>query len=216
MRGAAEKPDIVLWLGDYAYKMGYIERYSLPDPSFMDTEETIAAMASIDAPMGSYAILGNHDWWWNGLEVLTLLTQTHIQPLVDDAILATHPETGAALWIAGLDDVSAPRPSDPEAVLGRTDQSAPVVMLSHSPDIWPRIPASVPITFAGHTHCGQIALPFIQRAAAPIRSKDLVCGLTADGPRQLYVSSGVGVGGVPARFLAPPEIVIVSFVPAQP
>ena len=212
-RAAAEKPDIILWLGDYAYDGGLYRRLDIRDWTFVEPAETIQAMASIDAPMGSYAILGNHDWWWDGPEVQRLIRQTHIRLLIDEAVLVTHPETGASLWIAGLDDISAPRPTDLKGVLAKTDDSAPTLVLSHSPDIFPRIPAGPTLTLSGHTHCGQVLVPFVGRPIVPIRHKQYACGLFEEGERRLFVTAGIGTALMPVRFLTPPEVVIIDLVP---
>ncbi|MEM9879590.1 MAG: metallophosphoesterase [Pseudomonadota bacterium] len=214
-RAVAEQPDIVFWVGDYAYQPLLFERLPwLPDPVFFKTEDTVDAMATLTAPMGVYAVLGNHDWWWNGPEVLRLLGQTQIKTLLDEAVLARHPKTGAALWIAGLEDVSTPRFTDPNAVVAQTDPSAPIIALTHSPDVLPLVPPQAAFTFAGHTHCGQVGVPGVQQAVAPIQRKEYACGFAA-GPegQRLYVTSGIGTSALPIRFLARPEIVVVTFVP---
>lgn len=212
-RAQQENPDIVLWLGDYAYDGGLYKKLGISDRVFVEPAQIIEAMATITAPMGAYAVLGNHDWWWNGPEVARLLRQTHIRPLIDEAVLARHPTSGAALWIAGLDDISAPRPANVEKTLGQTDASAPVIVLSHSPDIFPRIPRGPALTLSGHTHCGQVLVPFAGRPIVPIENKRYACGLIVEEARRLYVTSGIGTAIVPLRFLTPPEIAVIDLVP---
>lgn len=208
-RAAAEEPDIVLWLGDYAYD-GSLTRIW---PSlFVDPARTVAAMERLDAPMGAWAVLGNHDWWWDGPRMIELLADTEIRLLMDETGTAEHPETGARLRIAGLDDLSSGRTTDPEAVLAnRVD--APTVVLSHSPDAFPLLPDGFALALAGHSHCGQVWLPLIGRPILPIRETRFACGLVEEGGRRHFVTSGIGTAIVPVRFLAPPEVVILELVP---
>ncbi len=213
---ASQQPDIVLWLGDYAYDPHWSRSLGIEDWNFVPPADTVAAMATIEAPMGAYAVLGNHDWWWNGPEVKRLLGRTHITVLVDRAVRAEHPKTGAALWIAGLDDLSTPRRYDLAGTLGQTDPSAPVLLLSHSPDIFPQVPASVALTLSGHTHGGQVLIPGFGRPIVPIRHRQYAYGLFEEGARRLLVTAGIGTAILPLRFLTPPEIVVLDLVPARP
>ena len=106
----AQKPDIIFFVGDYAYEPIVWGQTRWNTFLNVNPADTISAMARIHAPMGCYAILGNHDWWWNGPEVIRLLKQTHIQLLRDQAILAQH--KGQKLWVAGLEDMATPLPYD--------------------------------------------------------------------------------------------------------
>lgn len=209
-------PDIVLWLGDYVYDSNALHRLGIRDWIFVEPSAVIKAMASVDAPMGSFAILGNHDWWWNGPEVARLIDQTHIRLLIDEAAYAQHPETGAALWIAGLDDISTPRQTNVPAVLSQTDSRAPTIILSHSPDIFPRIPDGPALTLSGHTHCGQVYIPGVGRPYVPIRYPQYACGLIEEAGKRLYVTSGIGTAVLPIRFMTMPEIVVIELRPAAP
>lgn len=213
--GAAEDPDIVLWLGDYAYEPGWARLIGLHDLMFVEPAAIAHEMGRIDAPMGSYAILGNHDWWWDGSAMWRLLEEKGVTVLVDRAVKAAHPESGAALWIVGLDDLSAPRIYDLAGALAQTDDSAPKLLLSHSPDVFPEAPPEIALTLSGHTHGGQIVLPMIGALAAPIENRDHVYGLVEEEGRRLFVTAGIGTAIVPMRFGRPPEVAVIELVPAR-
>jgi len=119
---------------------------------------------------------------------------------------------GGAFWLAGLADYESTRaqPSYGEALNGLQDND-PVIAMSHWPDAFATAPDRVTMTFAGHTHCGQVNLPFFGRLlhASP-GSEMWPCGLYTDAGRKLYVSGGVGVSIMPVRFNQPPEIAIVT------
>jgi predicted MPP superfamily phosphohydrolase len=210
---AKQKPDIVFYVGDYAYEQRWAQRYGIQDWFSVDPADIVKAMARINAPMGVYAVMGNHDYWWNGEAVKKMIRATHIQLLLNEARLA---QTGRqTLWVAGLDDLVSGQPYSLKQALSKTNDTTPIVLLSHSPDIFPSVPASVALTLAGHTHGGQVYIPGIGRPIVPVRYKKYAMGLFKENGRQLFVTSGIGTAIVPIRFLTPPEIVVLNLVPAH-
>ncbi len=210
-RGAALNPDIVFFVGDYAYEHGTLSRLGLFQPFFVPPADTVAAMARIQAPMGVFAVMGNHDWWWDGPEVLRLVGKTHIRMLLDEAVWVERGDQG--LWVVGLEDIATPRRSRPDLVLARTDPRGPRVVLTHSPDAFPDLPSSAELTLAGHTHGGQVWLPLLGRPVVPIRHKEFAYGQFVRGSKHLIVTAGVGLSILPVRFLTPPELVLLELVP---
>jgi predicted MPP superfamily phosphohydrolase len=91
----------------------------------------------------------------------------------------------------------------------RTDD--PVLLLVHEPDIFPRVPDRVALTLAGHTHGGQIRLPFIWPAFVPSKfGKRFAYGHIVEDGRHMIVSGGLGTSVVPARLGVPPEVVRIE------
>jgi predicted MPP superfamily phosphohydrolase len=91
------------------------------------------------------------------------------------------------------------------------DKSNPVILLAHEPDIFPEVPERVSLTLCGHTHGGQVALPFIGRPVVPSRYGDRYAyGHIVEDGRHLIVSGGLGCSGIPVRFGVPPEIVVID------
>jgi hypothetical protein len=81
----------------------------------------------------------------------------------------------------------------------------PVILLAHEPDIFVRVPERVTLTLSGHTHGGQVRLPFIGRPVIPSRyGQRFAYGHIVEGGRNLIVSSGLGMTGLPIRFMVPP------------
>lgn len=210
-RAAAERPDLVFWLGDYTY--GDSPLLGLGLPVLVRPEGVIAAMAKLEAPMGAYAVLGNHDWAWGGGEIAGLVRQTDIRLLIGEAVVARHPKTDAALRIVGLDDISTParRPDPGIARPGPADP--PTLVLSHSPDVFPLLPPGFALALAGHTHCGQVKLPLLGPLILPIRHERFACGLVHERGHRFFVTAGLGTSILPMRFLAPPEIVVLDLKP---
>ena len=123
---------------------------------------------------------------------------------------------GVALAVAGWDPAALDeRDVDLEAALTRVPEHAAVLMFSHDPDLFPRVPARVALTLSGHTHGGQVAVPLLRRRWIPSRYGERYAGgHVVEGGRQLFITRGVGSSGVPVRLGAPPEVVVLKLRPA--
>jgi len=203
-----ERPDVVVLLGDYAGGHEPWEKRAGPDRSVI--MRGVAALADARAPYGRVAVLGNHDWWYDGPAMEHELRRVGIPVLENDALRVARPE--GAFWIAGLADLASRRAQpSPALALARVPADEPVILLAHEPDSFAGVPARVALTLAAHSHCGQINLPFLEgRVAASPGSARWSCGIYEEGGRKLFVTGGLGVSILPARFRAPPEIVIVT------
>ena len=207
-RLSAERPEIIVFLGDYA---GSHEPAAVRAQAERSTIlRGVAALGRAHAPLGRVAVLGNHDWWYDGPAIETALRRAGITVLENDAVRVARP--GGAFWIAGLADLDSQR-TEPSAktALAAVPPGEPVVLLTHWPDAWPLVPPRVALTLAGHTHCGQVDLPILGRLVHASRaSARWACGRYDKGGRILYVTGGLGTSILPVRFRAPPEIVIVT------
>jgi predicted MPP superfamily phosphohydrolase len=204
----SEHPDVVTLLGDYIG--GHAPAASRSSGDRAAIVATFQQMGKFHAPLGTYAVLGNHDIWYDPGLVAAGLDAVGVHVLQNQSIRV---ERGAgSFWIAGLTDHDAPRaPSYTQSMLG-VPASAPMIALAHRPDKFAAAPAQVALTLAGHTHCGQVHIPFVGRymPRTSEESRRWPCGLYEDHGRRLYVSGGVGVSFLPVRFLQPPEIAIVT------
>ena len=206
----ALKSDLIVMLGDYIARYEFaIER--IPDPTWA------AELARLKAPLGVWAILGNHDWWYDLAGVRNALAEVRI-PLLENQAVLLGPE-GERVWVAGIGDQIAHRigrgrfrgVDDLPGTLAQVTTDDPVILLTHEPDIFPRVPTRVALTFAGHTHGGQIRVPLIWPAFVPSRyGKRYAYGHVIERERHLIVSGGFGTSIIPARFGVPPEIVHVT------
>jgi uncharacterized protein len=89
--------------------------------------------------------------------------------------------------------------------------SAPVVLLTHNPDVFPTVPARVNLTLAGHTHGGQVRIPLYGPPIVPSRfGRRYAGGPVIENGRHLFVTTGTGTSILPVRFLVPPEIVVLE------
>ena len=220
IRGIVEQtnalsPDLIVLLGDFNAGHRFVTGPVMPG-SWAD------ALSALHAPLGTYAVLGNHDWWHGPVpgmaggpeEVTEALNGVGIRVLENEAIRIDR--GGKRFWLAGLADQLAYATSkrstrrgadDLAATLKQVRDDAPVLMLAHEPYIFRHMPDRVSLTLSGHTHGGQIVLPAIGPIVTPSRRYNY--GHIVESGRNLIVSGGLGTSGVPMRFGVPPEILDV-------
>ena len=193
-------PDLVALLGDYVDD-------EVAGARPVDPAGVAAQLARMRAPLGSVAVLGNHDWIRVGHRMGDALRGVGIDVLEETAARLAN-----GLWVAGVGDKSSRSPS-PTAALRAVPEGEPVILLSHDPDVFPMVPDRVAITFSGHTHGGQVDVPGLVRKAIPSRhGTRFKAGHVIEGGRHLFVSRGIGTSRWPVRFNAPPEVVIARLV----
>jgi predicted MPP superfamily phosphohydrolase len=194
----AERPDLVTLLGDYVD-----DEVALSQP--VAPEAVARRLAALESRLGTVAVLGNHDWNTGARRTAAALRGAGIPLLENDAI-----ELGGGLWVAGLADAarSAARVG---AALAQVPDGAPCILLTHNPDVFPRVPGRVALTLAGHTHGGQLNVPLLRRRTVPSHfGLRYSGGLVEEEGRLMYVSRGIGTSGLPLRFRAPPEIALIE------
>jgi uncharacterized protein len=207
------EPDVIVLLGDYVAGMQRFRTGLVPPEAWG------RALAGLEAPLGTHAILGNHDWWYEIDAVRAALGDNRIPVMENDAVLL-RPEGGQAFWLAGLGDQLAHYIGPGEfrgiddlpGTLARIPEDGnPIILLAHEPDIFPTVPARVSLTLSGHTHGGQVALPFLGRLVVPSSyGQRFAYGHIVEEGRHLIVSGGLGCSIMPVRFGVPPEIVVVD------
>ena len=203
-RTNAEKPDLVLLAGDYQIN-------DVPGGVFVGPEAIAHGLAPLRAPLGVFAVLGNHDWWNNGDQTRQAFEANGIVVLEESSRRIEH--AGAAFFVVGLAD-QLTRPSNPTAALAMLPPGAPTLLVVHEPDVFetfPRLGLAPTLTLAGHTHGGQVWLPLLGRRVVPSKFGERYArGHVVEQGRHLYVTSGVGTSVLPVRFLVPPEIAILT------
>jgi predicted MPP superfamily phosphohydrolase len=205
-RLARENPDLVALLGDYVD----------PEVAFGDTVEPEAVasrLGALAAPLGRFAVLGNHDWGHDGPRIAEALRAVGIQVLENEAVPVE--ARGGPLWIVGLADPTWRRPDVGAAFAGVPDGD-PVLVLSHDPDVFPQVPSRAALTLSGHTHGGQVDVPGVRARVIPSRFGDrFAAGHVVEDGRHLHVSRGIGTSRFPIRFRSPPELLLLRLVPER-
>ena len=197
----AVKPDLILLAGDFVAE-------SVIGGHFLDAESIAAELGNLSAPLGTFAVLGNHDWVYDGKRVTTALTSVGIHVIENGAVRINR--DGKHIWLLGIADAWTRKPDFSKALADVTDD-APVMAFTHNPDIFPNAPQRVLLMLAGHTHGGQVNLPFVGRLVVPSKyNQRYAIGHVVENGRHLYVSPGVGTSVFPVRFRVPPEITVLD------
>lgn len=200
-------PDLVLIAGDLIVD-------NVVGGRFVPPEEIAEDLAAINARFGVFAVLGNHDRWLSAERVEKALAGAGITVLENRAVRVS--VRGAGIWIAGVSDYWTGHPSIEEALSG-VDPAEPVILFTHNPDLFPEVPPRVSLTVAGHTHGGQVIIPFVGPANTPSRFGDrYAAGHVVEGGRHLFVTTGVGTSRLGVRFLVPPEVVSLKLTRCEP
>jgi hypothetical protein len=191
-------PDIVLIAGDFIYGDD-------PRGARRKGPALVAPLKKLHPPLGVVAVLGNHDHWSGPGDVTSLLEQAGITVLAND-VTARGP-----IVIGGVDDDYSKHANIAATMAKLRPFEGARIILTHSPDIAPRLPRDVRLLLAGHTHCGQGVLPFYGPVASVSRFKDRYrCGLVRDPGLAVIVTGGLGTSGPPLRFGAPPDLWLIT------
>ena len=195
------KPDIIVLLGDYVVKDRFYKQPIAP-------ETTAGILKDLSAPLGVYAVLGNHDWWYGGENVRLAFERNGIHVLENE--LAEIKWRNSSFWIAGLADLWT-RSQQINETIGKAPPGALIIALTHNPDVFAQLPSSVPLLLAGHTHGGQVNLPLIGRPIIPSQfGQRYAAGHVFENGHHLFVTTGIGTNIMPVRFRVPPEIVVLT------
>ena len=194
-------PDLVLLTGDFASRDPLPTRYG--HEAILHCAEIVKELT---CPL-RYGVLGNHDTGIGSQFVVDTLKGIGIPILVNQHIpIERH---GQRFWLGGVDDPGTANPILDLAV--PRDPDGPVILMSHPPDFaddvvkHPRGPL-VDVMLSGHSHGGQVRLPFLGPLILPPMGTKYVAGLFRFNAMQLYVNRGIGTVGLPIRFNCLPEI----------
>ncbi len=204
-RTNAARPDVVCILGDLVI-------HGVIGGRFVAPEDIATELTRLRAPAGVVAVLGNHDGWFDHDRVRAALERGGVRVIEDTA---TRLETPAGpLWMAGISDLLTGRHDIAGALSTVKDDGVPVILLTHNPDVFPLVPGRVALTLAGHTHGGQVRLPFVGSLIVPSQfGQRFAAGHVVEGGRHLFVATGVGTSILPVRFRVPPAVTILTLMP---
>jgi predicted MPP superfamily phosphohydrolase len=208
----AERPDLIVLTGDFIGHTLRSNRHEIHEFDSQYLDNLVAALGRAKAPFGTYAVLGNHDFW-SGPEVTKRIHQdfeTHagIRVLRNQRVTLT--KENDSIQLLGVDDYW--HSWDLRKTLRKVPRQSVKILLSHNPDInWKIKPShKIDLVLSGHTHGGQITLPGIGAPFSPTRNHRYLKGLVRDGDRQTYITRGVGHLVVPIRFNCPPEVTLIT------
>ena len=196
------KPDIVLLGGDFVYN------HNLSKSMDMNSIADRLATFSQDLRIPTYAVLGDDDWRSNNSKTISeALAKNRIYVLNNAA--ARVRVRGKTVDIAGVKDKTAEQPNITKA-LSRTRN--PRILLSHNPDIYYDVMEDVSVILAGHTHGGQVIIPYAPALFVPSQyGSKFASGLIEETNNKMIISRGLGTNKFPGRLNCKPEVVMVHF-----
>ena len=188
------QPDLIALTGDFVTRL-----HDLPGLA--------GPLARLRAPLGAYAVTGNHDWWTDVAEVERVLGEGGVRLLRNEYVALRRDD--AALYLSGVDDLWSPT-HDLARALDGIPRDGFVLLLAHNPDeIYQVPPERVDLILSGHTHGGQVTLPLIGPLVVPCRSAQFAHGLHRARGALLYINRGLGAGA-PFRFRCKPEVTHIT------
>ena len=201
------QPDLIVILGDYMSHDSGVRHQVEP-------EIFCPILKDLRASLGVYSVLGNHDWWYSGMQVRKGLEQNGIKVLENES--AKIDARGTSFWLVGFADLWT-RPQRIDTTLANVPEGQPLIGLTHNPDIFPNVPQRVQLLLAGHTHGAQVRIPIIGAVVESSNYGDRwVRGHVFENNHHLFVTSGIGTSIAPVRFGVPPEIVLLTVKSGAP
>lgn len=192
--------DITVLTGDYVLGMNIDEPMNQVWPVLMRAQ----------APQGVYAVLGNHDHWADAQRSIHWLRKSGFDlrhkaiPLERD---------GQRMWLGGTGDYWEDRQTIDEIFSGIPAGECKIV-LAHNPDSADvAFQTQIDLMISGHTHGGQVRLPFVGAPRLPVKNKKYSSGLVTSDRFPVFISRGIGYAIYPVRFNCPPEIAVLTLRP---
>lgn len=204
----AQNPDIIVLLGDYVSQT-HGREFS---PLKMPVETLTENIKDLRAKYGVFAVIGNHDWWYDEKKVRAEFEKVGFTVLENEA--AFFEINGKTVSIIGIEDFWKKRKVDVQSVLEKIAPPENIIALAHNPDSFDQTPASIALVVSGHTHGGQVIIPFYG-APFHVAREEYARGHISKNGRNLFVTVGIGTSGPPLRFFAPPEIAVLTLNSAE-
>ncbi|RUN74835.1 phosphohydrolase [Sphingomonas sp. TF3] len=198
----ALKPDLVLIGGDF------LAEYN-KSQAVARSRLIAESLSRLKAPLGTVAVLGNHDYNTDPKAVTNALSRIGI-PVLENTAIQRGP-----IVIGGLGDFDTNHADVATTTAAMAKLHGANVILTHSPDAPTPLPTTIRLLLAGHLHCGQIVLPLVGPISVSAGQRRYLCGVVHDGPRTVVVSGGLGTSNAPLRVHAPPDLWLVTVGPAK-
>lgn len=195
----AEKPDLIVLAGDFVNGHWW--------NTDCDLDSLADILKDLKAPLGVFAVTGNHDELYGSAKIIDSLSKVGIKFLENEGVKIS--TKNGEFYMAGIPSMASNRYLIARSLLN-VPRGASCIFIVHEPDLMPALPLKASVVLSGHTHGGQVALPFI----GPLIRPDIMDFGAADGLFVNYrgipmlVSRGVGTSNIGVRFLAKPQIEI--------
>jgi len=200
----AQNPDIIFYGGDML--RGKVS-------SSLKVDDVAAVFKKLKSKYGIYCVYGNHDWYFGKTKIQNAFKSSGLI-FLENRNLKINTEYGS-FWVAFFADYTT-RFIDNNATFRGIPENAPCIALSHSPDAVVDAPKKFAIMLSGHTHGGQVKLPFLGFLIVPSEyGQKFALGLHEYDNKYVFTTNGVGTAMIPARFPYNPEICVIKLVPKK-
>jgi uncharacterized protein len=197
----AQKPDVLTITGDFLKGRSFTE----------DSKQWVNDLISVFFPLAStiptFAVLGNHDYWTNSEAIREMFRRCGITDLTNAAFALSR--ENEVLYFCGVDDI---RHGDVrlDDVILQLEENRAAILLVHEPDFADTSAATgkFDLQISGHTHGGQIVIPYYGPPVLPVSGRKYPSGLYKVGDMYQYTNRGVGTDTVAVRINCPPEITL--------
>lgn len=194
------KKDLVVCTGDYVHH----------ERGITAIDKTLPLVLKLTAPQGVYSVLGNHDHLAGAGRCLGWFEKGN-QNLRHRCVEIR--KQGQSIWIGGAGDLWEDSPGIDRAFKS-VPEKACKLLLAHNPDTADtHFKTPVDLMMSGHTHGGQVRIPFIGAPFLPVRNKTYEKGLVRSGKTPVFISKGLGWAILPVRFNCRPEIAVLHLIP---
>lgn len=195
-------PDLVLIGGDLAIN-GVVGGDPIP------MSQVASMLKKFSAPLGVFAVLGNHDWWNDGDAIRRTLEDNQMTVLDNQAQLI-NVDSNFKFWLVGIGDYFTKR-AKAELALSQVTTNDPKILFMHDPAALFQVKEKFFLALAGHMHGGQVYIPGLGAIIVPGEAPKSWAGGWVDFEfGSLFVSKGIGTSILPVRFNAPPEFVVLE------
>lgn len=194
-----QQPDAIAITGDLISK-----------GSNFDAEQLTFELSQLKSKSGTMAVLGNHDHWWKKIDLLKQVLVNSNVTILDNQVYLLDRDS-KKLAFAGLDDPYWGRPDLPKT-LAQLPDNVPAVLLVHEPDYIEKSAKThkFALQLSGHSHGGQIKIPFLNPLILPHGGKKYFSGLNQLEDTVTYTNRGLGMTNLPLRFGSRPEITVFT------
>jgi len=200
----ALQPHLIVLTGDFVSAPMFGE----PARAAAAAEPCAELLRKMHAPHGLWAVLGNHDCYTDSKRVSSALRAAGIAVLTNQSVPIER--DGARFWLGGVEDVLE-ESADVGATLRDVPSGEAVVLMAHEPDYADHISAHpVDLQLSGHSHGGQIRVPYMRPFFLPELAKKYIWGLYKIHTLTLYTNPGLGTVNLPLRMNCPPEITLLT------
>lgn len=198
------RPDLIVLTGDFVS----VPTVGSQKEAAAEVDPCAVLLRQMQARHGLWAILGNHDALTDPHHIVDSLRAAGIQVLLDES--AAIERNGGRFWLSGVKDVLEQKPSLDAALRG-IPADEPVLLLAHEPDFADYVARyPVDLQLSGHSHGGQVRIPFVRPLFLPGLARKYIWGLYKIGPLTLYTNAGLGTVVLPIRMNCPPEITLLT------